>query len=130
MITEFDLLDHVMLDEETKTMLLLVIDLGELWKLDKKPGVLNFRAQRLQEEKNLEHLICLKNKVEAYVSYIRNTGLLRSFPGTPNPEQYDYEIRVLTDFDPEPDYLQTIRNMNYRLSQFTDKIKITTEKTN
>lgn len=122
------MLDHTILDEDKKCMIMLIIDFEYLWQIDKRHGIFDFRNKKKVKEKNLEHLIYLKKKVENYITYIQNGGLTENFPECNNSEKYSYEIRIVTDFSPKPDYLDLIENMNIYIAKQWSNIKITTEK--
>lgn len=130
MIVELDMLDHVVLDEKRQCMIMLIFDIESLWEVEDDTGIFHFQHARKVKEKRLEHLIYLKKKVENYIGYISNNGLLNSFPECNCAELYSYEIRVVTDFVPEIDYIELIEKMNRHINKQSNKIKITYEVNN
>ena len=128
MIIELDILDHAILDEDNRCMVMFVFDLENIWLIEKQNYLNHYRYNRLVKEKNNEHLIYLKRKIENYVDYVQNNGLLRSFSNCVNPELYKYEIKIITDFIPSMDYLNLIEEMNNYLTEQLLNILITTEK--
>ncbi len=125
MLTELDILDHVLLNNNC--MLMLVVDTEDVWKIESTGGFFNFKQKKLQQERNLEHLICLKKKIENYIGYIYNNGIKISFPDYDTSKQYIYEIHIITDFFPAPDYLELIHKMNEYIAKERNDIKITHE---
>ena len=130
MIIELDMLDHVILDENNKCMIMLIFDIESLWAINDDSGIFRFGYGKKIREKRLEHLIYLKKKIENYIGYISNSGLLKSFPECDNAGLYSYEIRVVTDFIPENDYIELIEKMNQSISKQSDKITIMYEVNN
>lgn len=73
----------------------------------------------------------LKNKkLESYINYILSDGILKSFPDCVDYNVYSYEIRVVTNFVPDADYLGAIDNMNKYIAKLISNmnIRITQEK--
>ena len=126
-LTELNMLDHTLLDENEKTMIMLIFDVEDLWRVELPRGLEKFSYKKKCSEKNMEHLVFLKKKVENYVSYILNNGIKQSFPHCDETESFSYEIRVVTNFTPAPDYLDLIKQMNNRISIQGLSIIITTE---
>lgn len=127
MLSELNMLDHTILDEEKKSMLMLIFDVENIWSVDSPRGWGKLTYSKKQNEKNLEHLLCLKKKVENYISYIQSNGITKSFPNCKETNSYSYEIRVVTNFTPAPDYFDLIAQMNKVLAKQGMNIVVTHE---
>lgn len=128
MINELDILDHTILDESKKCMLMLIFDSEDLWKVDKQNDLSLIKYKRMLKDKKLEHLLYLEKKIESYVNYILNDGIVISFPNCTEHKVYSYEIRVITNFIPDDDYLSAIDKLNKYIARSTSNVIITHEK--
>ena len=129
MLVELDIIDHIALDEDKRCMIMLIFDVEDLWHIEAPHGLEKLTYNKKCREKNTEHLLYLKKKVENYIGYIQNDGIRRSFPDCDNPESFSYEIRVVTNFAPTLDYLDLIEQMNHVLTRQGLNIVVTNEKT-
>lgn len=127
MLTEFDVLDHVVLDDKDHCMFMLIVDTEDIWRVSDTGGIFGIRQKRAERQRELEHLVCLKKKVENYIGYICDNGIIKSFPDCPDPERYSYDIHIITDFVPKPDYIGLIGKMNDHISKQRSDIRITNE---
>ncbi|MCH5196868.1 MAG: hypothetical protein J1F28_09135 [Oscillospiraceae bacterium] len=127
MIIDLDVIDHVILDEENKLMLMLIFDSEDYWTVEPPHGLGVLTYNKKCKDKNLEHLVYLKNKVENYIGHIQNNGIKLCFPDCAEPESYSYEIRTVTNFTPAFDYMDLIDQMNKVMSKQGLKIIITNE---
>ena len=130
MITEFDMVDHMMLDEENHQVLMLIVDTQDLWRIEASGGLFNFGQKRKIEQKQLEHLVCLKKKVENYIGWIQADALKEQFPGCDSLEGYNYDIHIITDFVPDSAYMDLINKMNQYISTERNDIVLTHEQKN
>lgn len=128
MLVELDILDHVILDEDNRCMIMLIFDVEDLWHVESPHGLEKLTYNKKFREKNTEHLLYLKKKVENYIGYIQNNGIMRSFPDCAEPSSFSYEIRVVTNFAPAFDYLDLIEQMNHVLTKQGLNILVTNEK--
>jgi len=129
MIIELDKLDHTILLEESKNILMLIFDATDIWKAESKKGPLR-RLFKLNTDNNMKqkHFIYLCKKIENYINYINNNGLINNFPKIKDTiDEYSYEIRVVTQFQPEQWYFDTISEFNKKLQGSSKKIVITHE---
>ncbi len=127
MIIQLDVLDHAILDEKNKCMIMLIIDSEDIWELPNLEGVSKLKKKKMVKDKNLEHLVCLNKKVENYIIYIQNNGIMKSFPNCDAPESYSYEIRVISNFQPSSDYLELINRINKYIKKTRNDIYISNE---
>lgn len=127
MLTELDILDHVILDEDNHRMVLIIVDTKAIWGIKNIEGMLINKWEKILKEKNLEHIICLKKKIENYIEYIYSDEINKIFPYYEWLENYSYEIRVITDFYPSFDYLELINIINQNISMQKKDIFITNE---
>ncbi len=128
MIIELDKLDHTILFEEQKNILMLIVDPADIWKAEEKKGIKGLFKGNAESNKMREHYIYLCKKIENYINYINNNGLINNFPEIKDSiNEYSYEIRVVTQFQPEKWYLDTITEYNKRLENNSKKIVITHE---
>ncbi len=128
MLTELNVLDHTILDEEHHQMLMLIFDTEDVWQVKSSGGIFNkYQTKKLSNKRNAEHLICLNKKIENYLGYIQENGIQKSFPSCENPAQYSYEIHIVTDFSPAPDYLELIEKWNQYITQQRADIIISNE---
>ena len=128
MITELDKLDHTILLEEQKNILMLIFDSADIWKVEEKKGLMGLFKGNAESDMMRKHYIYLCKKIENYINYINNNGLINSFPEIKELiNEYSYEIRVVTQFQPEKWYLDTIDEFNKKLESNNKKIVITHE---
>ena len=128
MITELDKLDHTILLEEQKNILMLIFDSADIWKVEEKKGLMGLFKGNAESDMMRKHYIYLCKKIENYINYINNNGLINNFPEIKELiNEYSYEIRVVTQFQPEKWYLDTINEFNKRLEGNNKKIVITHE---
>lgn len=128
MITELNKLDHTILDENKKCMLMLIFDSKVFWRVNQPNNFNLFRYKRMLKDKEIEHLVYLKNKVENYVKYILNDGIIKSFPKCADYKNYCYEIRIVTDFIPDNNYLELINKLNTYIANSVSGVIVTYEK--
>lgn len=127
MIVDVNTVDHVFWDEKSNKATLLIIDLNEFWTIKAKNGLLRVFDKKKADEKRIEHLVCLKCKVEYYISFIINGGIINSFPEINNPSLIDYDIRIITDFTPDTDYYRLIYSLNEDISSQLKNITLSNE---
>lgn len=128
MITELDKLDHTILFEEQKNILMLIVDSADTWKVEEKKGLKGLFKGNAESDMMRKHFIYLCKKIENYINYINNNGLINNFPEIKDfINEYSYEIRVVTQFEPEKWYLDTINEYNKKLEGNNKKIVITHE---
>lgn len=127
MLTEFDMVDHMVLDEENHKLIMLIVDTQELWSVALDTGLFHFGHKRKIKQKQLEHLVCLKKKVENYAGWIQADMLKDQLPDCDSLQGYDYEIHIVTDFKPEQEYLDFIKSMNQYFAARQNAIVLTHE---
>lgn len=128
MIIELDILDYTMLFEEQKNILMLIVDPADIWKVEGKKGLRGLFKGNAENDMMRKHFIYLCKKIENYINYINNNGLINNFPEIKDSiNEYSYEIRVVTQFQPEKWYLDTINEFNKKLEGNNKKIVITHE---
>ena len=128
MIIELDILDHTILFEEQKNILMLIIDPADIWKVEEKKGLKGLFKGNAENDMMRKHYIYLCKKIENYINYINNNGLINNFPEIKDfINEYSYEIRVVTQFQPEKWYFDTINEFNKKLEGNKKKIVITHE---
>lgn len=128
MITELDMLDHTILFEEQKNILMLIVDPADTWKVEEKKDLKGLFKGNVESDMMRKHFIYLCKKIENYINYINNNGLINNFPEIKDfINEYSYEIRVVTQFEPEKWYLDTINEYNKKLEGNNKKIVITHE---
>lgn len=128
MIIELDMLDHTILFEEQKNILMLIVDPADIWKVEEKKGLKGLFKGNAESDMMRKHFIYLCKKIENYINYINNNGLINNFPEIKDfINEYSYEIRVVTQFEPEKWYLDTINEYNKKLEGNNKKIVITHE---
>lgn len=128
MIIELDILDHTMLFEEQKNILMLIVDPADIWKVEEKKGLKGLFKGNVENDMMRKHFLYLCKKIENYINYINNNGLINNFPEIKDfINEYSYEIRVVTQFQPEKWYLDTINEYNKKLEGNNKKIVITHE---
>jgi hypothetical protein len=128
MIIELDKLDHTILFEEQKNILMLIVDPADIWIVEEKKGLKGLFKGNAESDMMRKHFIYLCKKIENYINYINNNGLINNFPETKDfINEYSYEIRVVTQFEPEKWYLDTINEYNKKLEGNNKKIVITHE---
>lgn len=128
MIIELDILDYTMLVEEQKNILMLIVDSADIWKVEGKKGLRGLFKGNAENDMMRKHFIYLCKKIENYINYINNNGLINNFPEIKDSiNEYSYEIRVVTQFQPEKWYLDTINEFNTKLKGNNKKIVITHE---
>lgn len=128
MIIELDKLDHAILIKESKNILMLIFDPADIWKVEEKEGLKRLFKQNSENDMMRKHYIYLCKKIENYINYITNNGLINNFPEIKDSiNEYSYEIRVVTQFNPEKWYLDTINEFNKKLEGNNKKIVITHE---
>ncbi len=127
MITDLDILDHTILIEDEKCMLLLIFDSQLIWEVEKLSGFHKLKLKHKIKEKNLEHLIYLKKKIENYINYIYNNGILKSFPECTDWTKYRYEIRISSDFKFNSEFIRLIDYFNSILKKQRYDIIVTYE---
>ena len=128
MIIELEKLDHAILLEEEKCILMLIFDSADIW--NEKKSKLFFDKQKQKHETDAKHYIYLRNKVENYCNYILNEGLITNFPEIKDKiDEYKYEIRLVTDFKPEEWYIEAVKELNDNIKMNTNKNIITTIET-
>lgn len=128
MITELDKLDHTILFEEQKNILMLIVDPADIWKVEEKKGLKGLFKGNAENGMMRKHFIYLCKKIENYINYINNNGLINNFPEIKDfINEYSYEIRVVTQFQPEKWYFDTINEFNKKLEGNNKKIVITHE---
>ena len=125
MIIELDILDHTILFEEQKNILMLIVDPADIWKVEEKKGLKGLFKGNAENDMMRKHYIYLCKKIENYINYINNNGLINNFPEIKDfINEYSYEIRVVTQFQPEKWYLDTINEINKKLEGNSKKIVI------
>ncbi len=127
MITDLDILDHTILIEDEECMLLLIFDSKSIWEVEELSGLQRFKLKYKIEEKKLEHLAYLKKKIENYIIYIYNNGILNSFPKCENWKNYKYEIRISSDFEFDSESVKLIDYFNSILKDKSYNITVTHE---
>lgn len=127
MITDLDILDHTILIEDEECMLLLIFDSKLIWEVEELSGLQRFKIKYKIEEKKLEHLAYLKKKIENYITYIYNNGILNSFPKCENWKKYKYEIRISSDFEFDSESVKLIDYFNSILKDKSYNITVTHE---
>ncbi len=128
MIIELDILDHTILFEEQKNILMLIVDPADIWKMEEKKGLRGLFKGNVENDMMRKHFLYLCKKIENYINYINNNGLINNFPEIKDfINEYSYEIRVVTQFQPEKWYLDTINEYNKKLEGNNKKIVITHE---
>lgn len=128
MITELDKLDHTILFEEQKNILMLIVDPADIWKVEEKKGLKGLFKGNAENDMMRKHYIYLCKKIENYINYINNNGLINNFPEIKDfINEYSYEIRVVTQFQPEKWYFDTINEFNKKPEGNNKKIVITHE---
>ncbi len=128
MIIELDILDHTILFEEQKNILMLIVDPADIWKMEEKKGLRGLFKGNVENDMMRKHFLYLCKKIENYINYINNNGLINNFPEIKDfINEYSYEIRVVTQFEPEKWYLDTINEYNKKLEGNNKKIVITHE---
>lgn len=128
MIIELDILDYTMLVEEQKNILMLIVDPADIWKVEGKKGLRGLFKGNAENDMMRKHFIYLCKKIENYINYINNNGLINNFPEIKDSiNEYSYEIRVVTQFQPEKWYLDTINEFNTKLKGNNKKIVIAHE---
>lgn len=128
MIIELDILDHTILFEEQKNILMLIVDPADIWKVEEKKGLKGLFKGNAENDMMRKHYIYLCKKIENYINYINNNGLINNFPEIKDfINEYSYEIRVVTQFQPEKWYFDTINEFNKKLEGNKKKIVITHE---
>lgn len=128
MIIELDKLDHTILLDKQKNILMLIFDPADLWQVEEKKGLRGLFKSNTGNDMIQKHYIYLCKKIENYVNYINNNGLINNFPEIKDfINEYSYEIRVVTQFQPEKWYLDTINEINKKLEGNSKKIVITHE---
>ena len=128
MIIELDKLDHTILLDKQKNILMLIFDPADLWQVEEKKGLRGLFKSNTGNDIIQKHYIYLCKKIENYVNYINNNGLINNFPEIKDfINEYSYEIRVVTQFQPEKWYLDTINEINKKLEGNSKKIVITHE---
>ena len=127
MIIDVKTVDHIFWDEKNNQATLLIIDLNEFWTIETSGGLFRKKDRKRAEEKKLEHLVCLKCKVEYYVTFIINNGIKNSFPEIDDPNLIDFDIRIISDFEPDSDYVRLIDSLNSDISSHWKNIHITNE---
>ena len=127
MIIDLEILDHTILIEDKECMLLLIFDSKSIWEVEKLSGLQRFKLKYKIEEKKLEHLAYLKKKIENYITYIYNNGILKSFPKCENWTKYKYEIRISSDFEFDSESLKLIDYFNFILKNKRYNITVTHE---
>lgn len=128
MIIELDILDHTILFEEQKNILMLIVDPADIWKVEYKKGLRGLFKGNVENDMMRKHFLYLCKKIENYINYINNNGLINNFPEIKDfINEYSYEIRVVTQFQPEKWYFDTINEFNNKLEGNNKKIVITHE---
>lgn len=127
MVHELDKLDQALLDKNRKCMLMLIFDHDDLWKVTKPSGLKALKYNKMLKDKNLDHKLYLLKKINNYLTYIENGGILQSFPNCTDSDTYTYEIRVVTNTMPNPDFFEFIKDMNNHISKQLSFIVITHE---
>lgn len=128
MIIELDILDHTILFEEQKNILMLIVDPADIWKMEEKKGLRGLFKGNVENDMMRKHFLYLCKKIENYINYINNNGLINNFPEIKDfINEYSYEIRVVTQFQPEKWYFDTINEFNNKLEGNNKKIVITHE---
>ena len=64
MIIELDKLDHTILIEESKNILMLIIDPADIWKMEEKKGLRGLFKSNSENDMMRKHYIYLCKKIE------------------------------------------------------------------
>ena len=80
MVIELDKLDHTILIEEAKNIIMLIIDPADIWKVEEKKGLRGLFKPNFENDMMRKHYIYLCKKIENYINYINNDGLINNFP--------------------------------------------------
>ena len=131
MIIELEKLDHVVLLKEEKCILMLIIDPADIWNNQSGKGLKKLFKSNLKREMDVKHHTYLCKKVENYVNYINNNGLINNFLDIRDSiDEYHYEIRIITQFEPEKWYFDTIEQLNNNTKEKINKNVIITHELN
>ncbi|SKA64255.1 hypothetical protein SAMN02745111_00936 [Eubacterium uniforme] len=127
MLIELDKIDKIVIDDNNLCIIMVIIDTIEPWVVDAPKGLFDFKQKKIVEDKKLEHLVYLNKKVGNYINCIGANAVSNFFPDREDLAKYNYIIEVITNFDPDKEYLEAINKMNQFYSKQTDRIKIVQE---
>ncbi len=127
MLTEINIIDHMVLNEDEHCMIMLIVDTEDLWKVQPAGRLFDFKYKKKVNERNFEHLVCLRKKIENYLQYIQANGIKNSFPDCVDFDKYSYKIHIITDFIPAVDYMELIDKLNVSISEQRNDIVISHE---
>ena len=127
MLIELDKIDHIVIDDNNKCIIMLIIDTHEPWDVDAPKGIFDIKQKKLAENKKLEHLVCLNKKIGNYINCIASNGISGYFPERDDLSDYNYRIQIITDFNPDKEYLDAIEKTNQFYARQTNRLTIVQE---
>ena len=104
--------------KKTSGIIMLIIDTHEPWDVDAPKGFFDIKQKKLAENKKLEHLVCLNKKIGNYINCIASNGISGYFPERDDLSDYNYRIQIITDFNPDKEYLDAIEKTNVKVIYF------------